>query len=165
MEPLDQTIFTRIEGRFYRAVDRAYVDDPISGSRVAGRYSPPDRPTLYLSASPEGVAAAMQAHSRADAVERVVIALDVAAHGMFDLRDAEACARLGVAPADAFAPWQDLVAQGLRPSSWTVRERIEAAGANGLIDPSRTVPGLWHLVLFRWNQPAAPDVRRAADND
>ena len=36
---------------------------------------------------------------------------------------------------------------------------IEAQGADGLIDPSRKAPGLWHLVLFRWNVAGAPVVR------
>ena len=27
--------------------------------------------------------------------------------------------------------------------------------------PSRTVPGLWHLTLFRWNEGGAPRVTRA----
>jgi hypothetical protein len=27
-----------------------------------------------------------------------------------------------------------------------------------LIDPSRKAPGLWHLVLFSWNQDNAPQV-------
>jgi RES domain-containing protein len=161
MKPSDEAALIDIEGRFYRAVDRTYLDDPISGSRGAGRYSPPDRPTLYLSASQDGVAAAMKAHSGDAAAERVVIALDVSASGIFDLRDTAACAALGVSPADATAPWQYLAAEGGHPSSWTLRERVEAAGANGLIDPSRTAPGLWHLVLFRWNAPGAPNVRRA----
>ena len=28
-------------------------------------------------------------------------------------------------------------------------------------DPSRTVPGLWHLTLFRWNEGGAPRATRA----
>jgi pentose-5-phosphate-3-epimerase len=40
-------------------------------------------------------------------------------------------------------------------NAWKVIE----AGANGLIDPSRKRPGLWHLVLFRWNEANGPKVR------
>lgn len=165
MDEARQTIFTRVSGRFYRAVDRAYLQAAITGSRGGGRYSPPDRPALYLSASREGVSAAMQAHSGAGAPERVVIALDVVADRIFDLRDERACAAAGVTTADAFAPWQEMIERGDRPSSWTVRERVESLGADGLIDPSRTAPGLWHLVLFRWNQAGAPDIRHAAIDD
>lgn len=54
--------YTRIEGVFYRAIDPAYRDFALSGSRTPGRYSRGDQPTLYLSSSPQGVEAAMQAH-------------------------------------------------------------------------------------------------------
>lgn len=62
-------------------------------------------------------------------------------------------------PADARAPWQEFAASGGTPSSWLVRDQLVAADANGLIDPSRQRPGLWHLVLFRWNTPGTPTAR------
>ncbi|WP_220034109.1 hypothetical protein [Curtobacterium sp. MCLR17_043] len=37
-----------------------------------------------------------------------------------------------------------------------MRDRLIDIGANGLIDPSRKSPGLWHLVLFRWSVADAP---------
>ena len=74
---------------------------------------------------------------------------------------AEALAALGVDLADAMAPWKPAVEVGEEPSSWAVRRRLEEAGAHGLIDPSRTAPGLWHLTLFRWNEGGAPRVTRA----
>jgi hypothetical protein len=33
-------------------------------------------------------------------------------------------------------------------------------GDAGLIDLSRRRPGLWHVILMRWNEPGAPRVRR-----
>ncbi|PZF58148.1 hypothetical protein DEJ23_04395 [Curtobacterium sp. MCSS17_008] len=57
------------------------------------------------------------------------------------------------------APWQQVVADGGVPTSWLVRDRLVALSAGGLIDPSRKRPGLWHLVLFRWNTDGAPDVQ------
>lgn len=95
-----------VHGTFFRAIDPAYRDFALAGSRSAGRYSRPEQPTLYLGSSPEGVEAAM-------------------------------------------------------PSSWRVRAQLEAVGASGLVDPSRKRPGLWHLVLFRWNEPGAPTVTLA----
>ena len=65
----------------------------------------------------------------------------------------------GIHLADAVAPWQEVVAAGETPRSWIVRDRLVGLGANGLIDPSRKSPGLWHLVLFRWNDAGAPTVR------
>lgn len=148
-----------MRGRFFRAIDPRFEDHAISGSRAAGRYSRTDEPTLYLSSSPEGVEAAMTAHRHERAADLELIELAVAATRIVDLRDPSALARLGVDLADAIAPWQDIVAAGGDPSSWAVRDRLVEAGANGLIDPSRKRPGLWHLVLFRWNEGDAPAVR------
>lgn len=88
-----------------------------------------------------------------------IVEIDVEASGIVDLRDAKALEVAGIDLADAIAPWQDIAAAGGTPKAWTVRDRLCEAGANGLIDPSRKRPGLWHLVLFRWNEPGAPVVR------
>ena len=147
-----------ISGTFFRAVDAAHANAALSGSRRAGRYSAPDQPALYLSASPDGVAAAMIAHGGGAAPTRAVLAFQVMATDVFDLREEAAIAAVRAAAGDPFAGWQDQAAKGDKPPSWRVRAWIEARGANGLIDPSRKAPGLWHLVLFRWNVPGAPVV-------
>ena len=67
--------------------------------------------------------------------------------------------RAGIQLSDALAPWQAIADAGGTPPSWVVRDRLIEIGANGLIDPSRKSPGLWHLVLFRWNVDGAPTVR------
>jgi RES domain-containing protein len=53
----DRTV--RVTGRCLRAVDPAHREAALAGSRAAGRYSRAGTPTLYLSSSREGVAAAM----------------------------------------------------------------------------------------------------------
>lgn len=103
----------------------------------------------------------MIAHKDARSASLEVIEIDVEALGIVDLRDGAALEAAGIDLADAVAPWQEIAASGGTPTSWTVRDRLLAAGANGLIDPSRRRPGLWHLVLFRWNQADAPTVRPA----
>ena len=147
----------RVTGLFHRALEPAHRASALDGSRSAGRYSHPDQPTLYLSSSLQGVAAAMGAH-RAARGDLVMLRFEVRAEGIVDLRDATALRKVGVDPADAAAPWQDVVADGGVPRSWAVRQRLEALGAKGLVDPSRTSPGLWHLVLFTWNTPGAARV-------
>lgn len=147
-----------VSGTFFRAVDAAHTDAALSGSRRAGRYSAPDQPTLYLSASPDGVAAAMVAHSVDVAPARAMLAFQVMASAIFDLRDEAAIKAVRAAAGDPFAAWQEQAATSAEPPSWRARTWIEAQGANGLIDPSRQAPGLWHLVLFRWNVPGAPTV-------
>nr|WP_188037255.1 RES family NAD+ phosphorylase [Actinotalea sp. JY-7885] len=135
----------------------------MTGSRSAGRYSRPDEPTLYLSSSVEGVGVAMTAHRAARSAALEILRIEVEASGIVDLRDRAALESAGISPADAAAPWQEIAASGGTPPSWTVRDRLLDAGANGLIDPSRQRPGLWHLVLFRWNRGEAPTVRVADD--
>ena len=147
----------RVSGLFHRALDPDHRASALAGLRSAGRYSRPEQPTLYLSSSVEGVAAAMGAH-RAARGDLVVVTFEVRAKGVVDLRDGAALHEAGVDPADAAAPWQDVVANGGASRSWQVRQRLEELGAKGLVDPSRTRAGLWHLVLFTWNTPGAARV-------
>ncbi|WP_120002945.1 RES family NAD+ phosphorylase [Nesterenkonia muleiensis] len=151
--------FVRVAGTFFRAVDPRYRDSALTGSRSPGRYSSADQPTLYLSSSAEGVEAAMIAHRSARTPDLEVLELRVRAERIVDLRDSRARAMAGIELDDATAPWQDLVTRGEQSPSWTVRRRIEQLGAEGLIDPSRKAPGLWHLVLFRWNAAGGASVR------
>ncbi|GGO67601.1 hypothetical protein GCM10010910_29740 [Microbacterium nanhaiense] len=154
-----------ISGTFYRAIDPNLREFAIAGSRTAGRYSRPHEPTLYLSSSVDGVEAAMIAHAGARSTAREIVEIDVEASRIVDLRNPTTLERLGVSLANAAAPWQDIADAGGTPLSWAVRDRLLGAGANGLIDPSRKRPGLWHLVLFRWNEPDAPVARvRAPDH-
>lgn len=141
----DSTFTSELRGTFYRAIDPSFREFAIAGSRSAGRYSRAHEPTLYLSSSVDGVEAAMIAHKDARSAALEIVEIEVEAAGI-DL-------------ADAVAPWQDVVASGGTPPSWAVRDHLLELGTNGLIDPSRKRPGLWHLVLFRWNEAGAPTVR------
>lgn len=100
----------------------------------------------------------MLAHTQGRVDELVLLKFHVVAHNIVDLRDPAVLLAAGVNLADAVAPWQDVVKTGGEPSSWHVRRRLESLGAHGLIDPSRTSPGLWHLTLFSWNSPDTPRV-------
>ena len=86
-----------------------------------------------------------------------IVAIDVEAS--VDLRDVSAVKAVGIDLEDALAPRQRIAEGGGTPRSWTVRDRPIEVGANGLIDPSRKSPSLWHLVLFRWNVADAPNAR------
>lgn len=159
MTGIDSTFVPLVRGTFYRAIDPSFREFAIAGSRSSGRYSRANEPTLYLSSSVDGVEAAMLAHKDARSVALEIVEIDVEASGIVDLRSANALEAVGIDLADAVAPWQDIAAAGGTPTSWTVRDRLLEVGANGLIDPSRKRPGLWHLVLFRWNDADAPLVR------
>ncbi|MBT1618145.1 RES domain-containing protein [Curtobacterium flaccumfaciens pv. poinsettiae] len=139
-------------------MDPRFREFAIAGSRSVGRYSRADEPTLYLSASVGGVEAAMVAHRDVRAETLEIVAIDVDAARIVDLRDPGTLDSIGIDLQDAVAPWQDIAAAGGTPGSWQVRDRLLEIGADGLIDPSRKSPGLWHLVLFRWNEDDAPAV-------
>ena len=89
-------VMRTVRGTFFRAVDPAYRDAALEGSRSAGRYSPPGVPTLYLSSSREGVAAAMIVHSNERAPELEVMQFDVEADRIIDLRDHDALTSIGM---------------------------------------------------------------------
>ena len=110
-------VWSRVTGSFYRAVNPAHQDAPLLGSRLAGRYSEPTQPTLYLSSSPQGVDAAMLAHTQGRVDELVLLKFHVEAHNIVDLRDPAVLFAAGVNLADAVAPWQDIVKIGGEPSS------------------------------------------------
>ena len=147
-----------VTGRFFRAVAADLSGHALAGSSRAGRYSRPGQPTLYQSASAAGVGAAMIAHQTAGERRRV-LAFDVEAANVFDLRASQALEQVRREAGDPFADWQAVVAAGGEPSSWRACDWIEGTGAKGLIDPSRKAPGLWHLVLFGWNAAGGPSVR------
>lgn len=158
-------LFTHISGVFYRSMIREHLGFAVSGSVRPGRYSRADQPSLYLSATREGVEAAMIAHTAGATPDRVIVPISVEAGHIFDLRDTIACGKAGIDRAKAFAEWQNLVSEGQEPESWRVADAIRNLGANGLIDPSRRAPGLWHLVLFRWNIEGGARVRRLDEGE
>jgi RES domain-containing protein len=83
----DPALARVIRGTFHRAVDPAYRNQALAGSRSAGRYSRPHEPTLYLSSSVDGVHAAMIAHKQARSTALEIVQLDVRAPAFLDLRD------------------------------------------------------------------------------
>lgn len=95
----DGDLMCIVTGSFFRAVDPAYRSAALEGSRSAGRYSPPEKPTLYLSSSREGVAVAMIAHTDHRARGLEVLEFDVQAERIVDLRDHQALKMMGVDPA------------------------------------------------------------------
>lgn len=139
--------FTQVTGIGYRAMSPG---DPLTGSRTPGRWGPSG--ILYLSASQEGVEAAMQAHGGLGG--RRIAPLRIDARTIMDLRRPP----VGLDTSPGACDWRAALAAGDEPPSWALARQIEAIGADGLIDPSRKAPGLWHLALFRWNRTGAPSV-------
>ncbi|WP_418516146.1 hypothetical protein ACNUCX_18295 [Curtobacterium flaccumfaciens pv. flaccumfaciens] len=63
-----------------------------------------------------------------EAVE--IVAIDVEASGIVDLRAVSALGAVGIDLEDALAPWQAIAEAGGTPRSWTVRGRLIEVGAD-----------------------------------
>ncbi|WP_375337026.1 RES domain-containing protein [Rhizobium lentis] len=59
--------------------------------------------------------------------------------------------------------WRSALTAGEEPPSWRTADAARAAGAEGIIDRSRLIPGGWHLNLFRWNVLGGPSVEVSGD--
>jgi RES domain-containing protein len=152
--------FRKVEGRFFRAVLADRIGDVLAGpgSGSAGRYHRPGQATLYMSATVDGAIVAVTKYMRADRLPRVIVPLLVGEALVIDQRDADACRGIGVDPALSGLPWQAALAAGEDPPSWRNADVARDAGADGIIDSSRNMPGAWHLNLFRWNALGGPPV-------
>jgi RES domain-containing protein len=157
----DPVPLRRVEGAFFRAVlaDRVaeVLDPPAAGS--AGRYHRLGQAALYMSPSVEWATIAVSGYIREDDRARVVVPVWVSGAKIFDQHDATACEALGIDREDSNVPWRAALAEGREPPSWRNADRARAAGADGIIDRSRMIPGGWHLNLFRWNALGGPEVR------
>jgi len=150
----------RASGRFWRviAADRAeqLLDPP--GPQSAGRYHRPGERALYITTEADWGVIAVGRYMLADGRARVAIPLDLDGADLFDQRDAAACAQLGVDPRQSMVRWNDELASGRTPPSWIASDSARQAGAQGIIDISRGIAGGWHVCLFDWNRPGAPQV-------
>lgn len=155
----------RISGRFYRAVLAERVgqvlDPPAQAS--AGRYHRHGQCALYITPEADWAAIAVGGYLAEDGLERVIVPLELDAAHVFDQRDEAACAALDIDRELSKLRWRTEVAAGREPPSWQNSDAARSAGADGLIDPSRGISVGWHVTLFRWNEPGAPQVKVAGD--
>ncbi len=154
-------LFRRVEGSFFRCVLAERVHDVLAppAPTSAGRYHRLGQPTLYLSPSIEWATIAVSGYMREDGRDRVVVPVEVGTAFVFDQHDEDACRRLGIDRDVSNVNWRAALASGAEPPSWRNSDAARAAGADGIIDRSRLIPGGWHLNLFRWNKIGGPTVR------
>lgn len=145
-----------LRSRCWRAVPAGAERAALAGTTKPGRYNRSGERALYMSGSPEGVAAAMR---RYGAASRALVPLDVAAERLADLRGAAVCAALGIDQSATRSDWLAALRDGKEPTSWQIADAVRAGGAMGLIEASRHLPDAWHLVLFRWNEPGGARVK------
>lgn len=165
MQQPSPPIFRLISGRFYRAVlaDRVNAVLAAPSPQSAGRYHRHGQPALYTSPEPEWAIRAISGYMREDGKARMLVPLLVTEAKILDQHDEALCDRLGIDRTQSNVSWRTVLDSGGEPPSWRTSDIARASGADGLIDPSRNIPGGWHLNLFRWNDLGGPNVEVAGD--
>lgn len=141
----------RVEGAFFRSVLADKVQSVLAppAPESAGRYHRLGQATLYMSPTIEWATIAVSGYMREDNRPRVVVPLMISEAHVLDQRDEDACRVLGINRDLSNAPWRAALAVGQEPPSWRNSDAARAAGADGIIDRSRVIPGGWHVNLFR----------------
>ncbi|WP_421990774.1 RES family NAD+ phosphorylase [Roseococcus sp.] len=141
----------RWQGTAWRAHHPRWSWAPLSGEGAAlkgGRFNPAGVPALYLALSIEGMWIEM-GHGFAHRLDPLTVcAYEVDVDGITDLRDAS-----GADLAAMGCPWALDRAEGRKPASWAIAQRLIAEGVSGILVPSfanHARPGMANLVLWRW---------------
>lgn len=157
--------FHRITGQFWRAIAVERVGEVLAApaSENAGRYHRPGQAALYITPHADWATIAIGRYLLADGIARVAVPLELDDAAVFDQRDPIACAALGIDPEESQVRWNTELAAGREPPSWRASDAARAAGAQGIVDRSRGIEHGWHVCLFAWNVPGAPQVRVAGE--
>ncbi len=102
----------------------------------------------------------MDTYLRPNDPERVTIPFFVDGANILDFRTPDTQTAPDLNWRDTAVRWQEQRAAGRPATSWRASDAARAAGADGMIYPSRKKSNRWHLVLFRWNQENAPELRQ-----
>ena len=146
----------RCQGVCYRAHDPKWAWKPLSGEGAAihgGRFNPKGMPALYLASSIEGMFAE-RGHGFVRRFEPLTVcAYDLDMEDMIDLRTSSARDEAGVALTEMASPWMLDIADGRRPKSWDVAQRLVDNGVAGVLVPSfanGARPDHFNAVLWKW---------------
>lgn len=150
-----------LSGRFWRIVPEHRLDRVLEGAASPeGRFHRDGQRAIYLSPSPWDAAFAVAPYLRPGDAPRVSVPLFLEQACLADLRDGDTCAALGLRGDETAIPWLPERARGLPATTWRASDAAREAGHDGMIYAARSAPERWHLVLFRWNAPDAPALRR-----
>ncbi|WP_028033852.1 RES family NAD+ phosphorylase [Chelativorans sp. J32] len=148
----------RFVGTCYRAHDPRWSFKPISGDGAAirgARFNPKGIPALYLALS---IMTAVKEINQGLAYRIdpcVLCSYDVDCDHIVDLRTAEARDAAGIRYEDMACAWMNFLAEGERPPSWSIYDRLAGEGASGILVPS-FAPGAeeadQNLVLWSWGE-------------
>ena len=145
-----------------RCVKIAFADDVDlvlrrgDADRPAARFNRRGEDALYLSPDELSARVAIGQYVTAETRQRVLLTYELGECRLCDLRHPQAAEIYELARQS----WLTALDEKRTPASWEAADIVRQAGYDGLIDPSRRRPGLWHITLFRWNEPGSPQVRR-----
>jgi RES domain-containing protein len=155
----------RFSGTCYRAHDPRWAFQPISGEGAAirgARFNPKGSPALYLAL---GVMTAVKEANQgfAHRIDPCVLcSYEVECEDIVDLRTTAGRDAALVGFGDMACNWMSAIADGERPPSWAIHDRLVAVGAAGILVPS-FAPGAdaddHNLVLWNWGEQAPHKVR------
>ncbi len=151
-------LLTIVSGRFVKIVqaeDQDVVLKRCAPDRPAARFNRAGQDALYLSPDETSARVAIGGYVTETSRRRLLLTFDLDESRLLDLRHPEASDIYELAR----QPWQQAIADGRDPPSWTAADTVRERGYDGLVDPSRRRPGLWHVTLFHWNADGAPQVR------
>ncbi|MBN2905968.1 MAG: RES family NAD+ phosphorylase [Rhodobacteraceae bacterium] len=141
-------------GMVWRILDADRAGAPCAPARAPeGRFHHSGQVALYASFTAEGAGVAIRRYVQPGDPSRVIVPLRINATRLRDLRALPD-------PTRASVVWQDLRAAGQPAPTWALSDAARAAGAQGMMYPSRSRPELTHLVLFQTSAalvaPAGP---------
>jgi RES domain-containing protein len=146
----------RFTGTCYRAHDPRWAFKPASGDGAAikgARFNPKGVKTLYLALSiMTAVKEANQGFAhRIDPC--VLCSYDIDCADIVDLTTERGRAEHGVSLEEMACSWAGALAEGRRPVSWAIYDRLHPRGTAGILVPSfapGTEAGDRNLVLWTW---------------
>lgn len=142
---------------------RAYVPRwahlPLSGegaARFGGRWNPVGAPAIYAARE---LSTAWAEYNQGFVQHPALIAqLRLAGARLADLTDLPMLERFGVGPDIHICEWRAMLDGGATPATHLLRERLVAAGWDGVIYPSFMSPGGTCVALWHWNAKGAPEL-------
>jgi RES domain-containing protein len=146
----------RFVGTCYRAHDPRWSFRPTSGEGAAirgGRFNPRGVPALYLGLT---IMTAIRevSHGFAHRLDPLVLcSYDVDCEDVIDLCDPGVRERQSVTLEQMSCAWAQAIAEGRRPASWSIHDRLAPMGAARIVVPSFAVgagPDDRNLVLWAW---------------
>lgn len=149
----------QFQSKLYRALNPVYARLPLSGQGAAlygGRFNPKGMPALYTSLSV--MTALREANQVGHLQPTTLVSYDAEITSVFDSRDADALAALGM-DADALAApsWRDEMRHHGEARTQQLARQLIAEGYPGLMVRSFAPgagPGDLNLVLWAWGDRA-----------